>query len=464
MRLWKKLTLIFISITFAVMSGAVLMIVSVQASSLRRTDEENVRSSLNVYCTNIVSTVQYQGETYRDLTFRSIVSYYFSAYAALSRDGNSYYSLAQNGEYLSNLSPYDPMAVMQAQQSSEPPPIWRGTINGDQVLIGHQSFSGSNQTFDAYLSVNVSATQSKIAKMWGMGFGTLLLSTLLAAALTAIALKKATQPIENLTRTAKAISQGEYQLRTSYASKDEIGQLSIAFDTMAASVEDKITFLDTELQKRQLLIGALSHEIKTPMTSIVGYADTLLQMPLSDQQKCECAQKIAIAGRRAETLSQKMMELIGLSDEHSIDKKCIQVEEFVHSLKEALPYNVSFSYELSEIHGDETLLYSLVHNLVHNALRASPNESSVDVLFTSREDMAVIKVTDHGAGIEKEHLPLLTEPFFRVDKARARNAGGAGLGLSICKLICERHGGTIQIESTVGRGTTVRATISLHTT
>ena len=120
--------------------------------------------------------------------------------------------------------------------------------------------------------------------------------------------------------------------------------------------------------------------------------------------------------------------------------------------------------QIETVYGDETLLYSLLENLIVNALRASEESDRVLVCFRTEGPDCVITVEDHGCGIPAEHIPMLTEPFYRVDKARSRKMGGAGLGLAICQRIVEWHGGTLAIASTVGRGTTVTVRIPTHTT
>ena len=125
---------------------------------------------------------------------------------------------------------------------------------------------------------------------------------------------------------------------------------------------------------------------------------------------------------------------------------------------------MDFTRQTETVYGDETLLYSLLENLIVNALRASEESDRVLVCFRTEGPDCVITVEDHGCGIPAEHIPMLTEPFYRVDKARSRKMGGAGLGLAICQRIVEWHGGTLAIASTVGRGTTVTVRIPTHTT
>ena len=277
-------------------------------------------------------------------------------------------------------------------------------------------------------------------------------------------MRRLTRPVIRLTETAGAIADGAYHLRSAYALSDEIGQLSAAFDRMAEAIEGKISALRAENERRKFLLGALSHELRTPMTAVIGYGETLLHMPLAPEQRHVCAEKIVESGRRAENLSQKMMELVGLSGERAITKTLFSAAHLAQTLCDEYGERIQFCCEAKELYGDETLLYSLTANLIRNALRASEEEAVVEVFFRSAGNTAEITVKDHGCGIPKEHIPRLTEPFYRVDKARSRKDGGAGLGLSICKMIAEAHGGSLVIESEAGRGTVVSVQLPLITT
>ncbi len=469
MKLWQRISLISISVAFLMMGTAVGVIVGIQAGARRRADEEYAASAIEMLCSNCVSAAEAQGGAYRDMTLRSVVQFYFSQFASVMRDGNTWYSLAADGKYLFNRCLYDPAGLLKGEDipdSQEGEALLFRTFSKEKVplLICAQAFTISGQEFQVYICRDVSNTEGQIKGYWAIGFGVLSLSCGASAVLTALLLRASLKPVAELTQRADLISKGSYRLRTNAASRDEIGQLSAAFDRMAESIEERIASLDRELERRQFLIGALSHEIKTPMTAVVGYGETLLRMPLDREQQAACAEKIVEAGKRTASLSQKMMELIGLTEQGNIEKREIPIYRLAERLRDIYPERVRFIVEAGCIYGDEALLCSLVGNLVQNALRASPEKGEVVVAFTEEGDFSVITVTDQGDGIPPEHIPLLTEPFYRVDKARSRQEGGAGLGLAICREIAVRHGGTLTIASDLGKGTTVRASAAKHTT
>lgn len=255
------------------------------------------------------------------------------------------------------------------------------------------------------------------------------------------------------------------------------------FGGFSVSVDDKIVLQELSRQKKRnlltdaypvkqekrlsnfnLVIFALPAEsilsyVKTPMTSIIGYADSLLHMPLIEEQRIVCAEKILAAGKHTEALSQKLVELISLAEREHIDKVRFPACHLAKALRETFGSKVIINCEKFELFGDKTLLLSMAVNLIENAIRVSPEGEKVTVDICRKGMIAYISVSDKGCGIPPDYIDLVTEPFFRVDKARSRRRGGVGLGLTICKLIAEHHGGKITIESEPGQGT--RITVSL---
>ena len=175
----------------------------------------------------------------------------------------------------------------------------------------------------------------------------------------------------------------------------------------------------------------------------------------------EAAHEIHEAALRTERLSQKMMQLITMTDcpvlvWQSIDaaKLAETVEKATRPMLESRGVRLAVRRECEALRGDADLLTSLLTNLVDNAAKASPAGSVITLTVAPWE----LAVADEGSGIPPEQIPLVTEPFYRVDKARSRKLGGAGLGLSLCRMIAEAHGGELRIESELGRGTTIAMT------
>ena len=484
MALWKRIAFLAFGVMFLFMSVSVVILVQLQTKALQQANEEYVERELLSFCTNINLAVEQQEKEYSIAAGRSVVQYYFAKATSLLQSEEQYYSLAQEGEYLYHRCPYGAENILDAK-AVDALEVGQVLIGQDRVaekyvLVGGTTLVVGKQSFQVYLSLDVNDTWVQIQRMWCIGGLVLTVASVSGAVMIALLLRYKLRPLVSLTETAQAIAQGNYGLRTACATGDEIGQLSVAFDHMAQSIEEKIGYLDGEIHKRQLLVGAVSHEIRTPLTTIMGYGDTLLRMPVNEEQRIECARHIVKACKHAEMTAQKMMQLISLYEGNALEKRWIAVDELVECLKEQFGERVEMVQEVEHIYGDRVLLENLLYNLIQNALRASEEQgqdsarvsehleieadiATVQVCFWKKPAEACIRVTDKGRGIEASQIPLLTEPFYRVDKTRSRKTGGIGLGLAICKLIAEVHGGVLAIRSTLGEGTVVEVTLELPT-
>ncbi len=211
--------------------------------------------------------------------------------------------------------------------------------------------------------------------------------------------------------------------------------------------------------KQEMLLGALSHEMKTPLTSIIGYSDTLRAVNLSGEQKDRALEHISREGRRLEALSAKMLQMLGLHRNDAIEKKTCSVQEIFRRIvqleeKKAdmllLIKGEDFIMEM-----DQALMESLLLNLMDNAIKASESGKAIILNSGKLETEKYIQVRDFGRGIPEEELDKIKDPFYMIDKSRSRQQGGAGLGLALCVKIAELHKGRLEIKSREGKGTCV---------
>ena len=275
------------------------------------------------------------------------------------------------------------------------------------------------------------------------------------AAVTAVFARRMTRPLRTLTTASAEIADGDYARRTGLHTGDEIETLSSSFDKMADAVQEKITALQADVRQREDFMGAFAHELKTPMTSIIGYADMLRTIQASPAEQYEAAGAIYHEGRRLEALSGKLLALMGLGEEHVTLQPTV-LRTLWPKLRAACP---AAALQLPEtgtvVQADPDLLLDLLCNLVGNAVKAGAPGDPVSVTAEPDGETVRLTVADHGCGIPPEQLARVTEPFYMVDKSRARKQGGSGLGLALCKRIAEVHGSTLQIESAPGQGTRV---------
>ena len=275
------------------------------------------------------------------------------------------------------------------------------------------------------------------------------------AAVTAVFARRMTRPLRTLTTASAEIADGDYARRTGLHTGDEIETLSSSFDKMADAVQEKITALQADVRQREDFMGAFAHELKTPMTSIIGYADMLRTIQASPAEQYEAAGAIYHEGRRLEALSGKLLALLGLGEE-TITLQPTALAALWPRLQAACP-GVPLQLPACDaaVQADADLLLDLLCNLVGNAVKASEPGQPVEVQAAEGGDTVTLTVADHGCGIPQSEISRVTEPFYMVDKSRARKQGGSGLGLALCKRIAEVHGSDLHIESTPGEGTRV---------
>lgn len=268
-----------------------------------------------------------------------------------------------------------------------------------------------------------------------------------------------TRSIDTLNHVSQHIAAGNYSERTNINSDDEIGELSKSFDEMAQFNEQKILELQESLQQREEFMGSFSHEIKTPMTSILGYADMLRTYDCDQSTRQIAAQYIYNEGMRLENLSYTLMELLSLTDD-KVELMPISTKKLISQLENYYQANQQIDqlkFECAEVIvlGQEDLLFTLIRNLIDNALKASKPKQQVLIKGQLINDKYCFEIIDQGVGISEADIEKIVEPFYMVDKSRSRKQGGAGLGLSIVKRICEFHHTSLKIDSKWLQGTTM---------
>ncbi|MFR7451931.1 MAG: sensor histidine kinase [Gemmiger sp.] len=249
---------------------------------------------------------------------------------------------------------------------------------------------------------------------------------------------------------------------------DEIGALSESFDRMAGAVEAQVDRLNAALTRERDFVAAFTHELKTPMTSMMGYAALLRRGPQDPAAQAEAADFIYHETRRLEALGRKLLALLELDTEAGIAPAPVTDTALFAALERAFARRdpgagLRFEPAGCRVAVDRTLWEDLLRNLIRNALTACRGRPGAGVTVGCRAegDRAVFTVADTGCGIPPQDLPRLTEPFYMVDKSRARAGGGSGLGLALCARIAAVHGTALEFASTPGAGTTVTVRLPL---
>jgi two-component system phosphate regulon sensor histidine kinase PhoR len=215
-------------------------------------------------------------------------------------------------------------------------------------------------------------------------------------------------------------------------------------------------------------VANASHELRTPLSTVLGYAETLAEeSDLSDELRSSFGRTIRDEARRMLRIIEDLMSLSRIeADRFVAPGERVEVEDIVATAlsnaghargRTPCEFRLSLAPDLPPVRGDRAQLVQVLDNLIGNAVRYGCDKSgaAVDIAAERTGPWVVLTVTDYGPGIPRDHLPRVTERFYRVDPARSRESGGTGLGLAIVKHIIERHRGGLEMRSTVGVGTSV---------
>lgn len=271
------------------------------------------------------------------------------------------------------------------------------------------------------------------------------------------------RPIRRVSMGAKRIAEGNYDERLRVSGQDEISELAGNFNHMAAQIEEKIAQLVDTARQKEDFTANFAHELKTPMTSVIGYADMLYQKELPREQVKQAAEYILNEGMRLEALSLKLMDLFVLEKQTFL----LERMEVSNILEEAEPglrpicekRGVSLTIEAEEgvLAVDYDLFKTMLFNLVDNGVKADSKQIWIRGESLGRQYR--LTVSDDGKGIPKEEQGRITEAFYMVDKSRARKQHGAGLGMTLIQKILEIHQGEMRIESDGKQGTSILLTL-----
>ena len=267
-----------------------------------------------------------------------------------------------------------------------------------------------------------------------------------------------TKPIRLLMRATKEMAAGDYSYRAKQVSSDELGQLTQDFNHMSEELEKTIGQLEDEVQAREDFVGAFAHELKTPLTSIIGYADMLRSRKLDEEKSLLSANYIYTEGKRLEAMSLRLLDIIVTKKEGAKLQRMPVTALFEYLRSMFLPnrsMEFAFTYEEAYVMADFSLIQTVLVNLLDNACKASEQGSRIEVEGHSEAEGYRFTVRDYGIGIPEEEVSKITQAFYMVDKSRSRSRNGAGLGLSLCTEILALHESSLEIDSRIGEGTMV---------
>ena len=259
---------------------------------------------------------------------------------------------------------------------------------------------------------------------------------------------------DTLTGTLRQIAQGNFDV---LLDPKKVG----FFNDLAEAINDMAQNLGTLETMRQDFITNVSHEIQSPLTSIGGFAALLQKDSLPDDERRRYAAIIEAESKRLSSLSENLLKLSSLDNnktpliknEFRLDKQLERIALTLEPQWSAKALTVEADLQKLTMYGDEDLLSQMWLNLLHNAIKFTPEGGQVDIALSTDGESTIVRISDTGIGIAAEDQVHIFERFYKVDKARDRSIGGNGLGLSLVKKIIELHDGGITVESETGKGT-----------
>lgn len=331
-----------------------------------------------------------------------------------------------------------------------------GIYSGENYTVGIPANSSLGNPI-AYVYVTTSVENVKLLMNYVKNLFTFLalIVFIFAALVSYFIVRKMTKPIKQISSASTKFSKGDFSSRVPVQSSDEIGEMTQAFNNMADSLEKS-----EEL--RRTFIANVSHELRSPMTSITGFVDGILDGTIPKEREDHYLQIVSDEVHRLSRLVSRMLDITVLQSKNIKEEFCtFDFCEFIKHAslsfeKRAEEKNIRINLELptSEltVEANEDSIYQVVYNLIDNALKFSEKASQIDVRVSEKGCSVAFSVTNYGLEIPKEQLKFVFDRFHKADSSRSRDKEGLGLGLHIAKTIVNLHNGKILVES--GNGMT----------
>lgn len=455
MKLWQKTAIICISVLLIIVfSCSAVLLVHAKNSILELTysHAEDKQRGLASSFSEMAS--YYLTEEDSATVEASLVNYCFSRFADFSS------VLMRGEETLYSGVSVDPRTLLPLSGNEYGIQLTEREIEGRNVLIVGSLVTVKSTPYAVYVVEDISTTYNSITNMAGTFVIVSMAGILLGAGSIALLMRRSTRPLTALALTARRIADGEYGIRASVETHDEVGTLADDFNMMAKAMETRIAELTETAERQRLFIGGVTHEFKTPLTALLLHTRMLRRANMTEEEKDGSLAHIESQCEWLERLVQTLLRIITLDRE--IERKPCAVDVLFDRVRQNTQKSLADrGVTLNTLSDGGTLLVnadliqSLLINLVDNAAKAYDTgmENRKVCLTVSG---STIEVSDNGRGIPKEALPRIFEPFYMVDKSRSKKSGGSGLGLTLVRKIADAHGAEITVESSVGKGTTVR--------
>jgi len=452
MKLWKKIALLCCAVLCICIALAFfLMYQKVQRQMLENAHQEAEQRIRRVE--SAFEQMMIEHHSYQDppAVKRSLLRYCFQQ----SADGTAV--LTVQGEDVVNSFSFSPsryLPLVSYGAGKE----YRGAIDGREYYIrGSTAHLPGYADTDCciYIVTDITRIRQELnALVVQLGLICLLV-IVVGVGLVSAAVQFSLKPLGQLQKTAAGVASGNYALRSQIDTTDEVGLLAADFNRMAGSIEKHIGELARKNEDQRRFIGDVTHEFKTPLTSLLLNIDSLQNTYLEEDEQAAVLSNMQRQCSWLEAMVQKLLKMITLEgsltlQEASVPALLESVSASLSPLLREKGVGLEIECEMDMLPMDFDLMQSALCNLVENAVKASAPGQTVSL----RASGDTIEVRDEGIGMPPEALDRITEPFYMIDKSRSKRSGGVGLGLALTKEIIDRHGAALAFESAPGQGTT----------
>ena len=456
MKLWLKVSLIaLILVVLATGTCSLIMLIRSGENSLslavqNTLTNQQVRAAS--WSTAMASELDSQ---YTSVAKRSLARYLIAKFA------ESTTILLSGEDVIYNNTTIDPAEYLPITAETQQYVVEK--IDGRSILLAGSRVAVDGTDYQLYV---VSDVTSVYAGVETMAYQFALVNACviaLAGGVLILLLRAVLKPIQTLQKSTAYLAGGVYDQRIELQQDDEIGELATDFNRMADAVETHVLALKEEVERRTLFMSALTHEMKTPVTGISGNAQTLLGTKMTEEEREDALLGINRECLRMERLSQTLLQLIVLKQGADLARTRVSVSDLLESVRDSAAellrqrgLTLLIDNEMDTLSVEPDLMTSLLLNLIDNAGKASRPGNTIELIARGH----TISVVDHGCGMPPEELDKITQPFYRIDRSRARAAGGIGLGLALVEEIARLHEARLEFVSAPGEGTTVKVVFS----
>lgn len=313
-----------------------------------------------------------------------------------------------------------------------------------------------DDNYALFIRPNIKLLFTEVHYLLGGMFLSMAIISLIAMVFVA---RKLVQPLTELTKATKKIGQEQFSVELPTGRGDEIGELATSFEKMAAQLKQ------SDKMKKQF-ISDVSHDFQTPLQNIQGYAHLLQETDLHETERQNYAEIIQSETERLSGLTKQLLLLTSLdtlTDDVAMKKFSLQeqIKETIQKHQwQLMEKNITLTADIEEVEmlGHPAFAEKIWENLLSNALKYTESDGMIDISLKETKEAIIFTIKDSGIGIDAPHIPHLFERFYRADSARHAEIEGTGLGLSIVEQVVSLHGGSIDVVSKLGKGTTFTVT------